>query len=160
MRLRLMPAVAALAFALAACGSQAAGNGRPTASASADAREAAGLKFAQCMREHGVDMQDPKPGEGIRILSRKGDEQKVQKAQEACKQYMKDAVGEKGKGIDPKQQDKMMKFARCMREHGIDMPDPSADGRVEINIPPGTPESKVKQVQQACKEFAPGGLLS
>lgn len=160
MRLRSTLAVPVLAFALAACGSPAANSAQPTASASGDAREAAGLKFAQCMREHGVDMQDPKPGEGIRIMARKGEEQKVQKAQEACKQFMKGAVGEKGKGIDPKEHDKMLKFAQCMREHGIYMPDPSSDGRVEINIPAGTPESKVKEAQQACKEFAPGGLLS
>ncbi|MBT2231249.1 hypothetical protein [Nonomuraea sp. NEAU-A123] len=164
MSIRLLLAVPVLALALTACGAKA-GEGdvasasgsttSPAASASASTdRRAAGLKFAQCMREHGVDMPDPEPNGPVAIQQRPGDEQKVQKAQEACKQFMQAAVGEKGKGLDPQKQDLLVKFAQCMRQHGIDMPDPAADGRIEINIKEGTPEEKVKEAQTACKQFA------
>ncbi|MFG1686401.1 hypothetical protein ACGFNP_39985 [Nonomuraea sp. NPDC049269] len=168
MRIRLLLAVPVLALALTACGAKAgegdvasasgstaspAVSNSSSASASTD-RQAAGLKFAQCMREHGVDMPDPEPNGPVAIQQRPGEEQKVQKAQDACKQFMQAAVGEKGKGLDPQKRDLLVKFAQCMRQHGIDMPDPTADGRVELNVPQGTPEQKVKDAQAACKQFA------
>jgi hypothetical protein len=52
------------------------------------------------------------------------------------------------------QRETALKFAQCMRQHGIDMPDPSADGRIDVNVPPGTPEQKVKEAHEACKEFS------
>ncbi|RCG31378.1 hypothetical protein DQ384_11770 [Sphaerisporangium album] len=164
-----MLAAAPLVLALAACGAPAgddgvasvsSGTAAPTASASAsaptDPREAQ-LKFAQCMREHGVAMKDPEPNGGIRIEGRKGEEDKIAKAQQACKHFMDAAIGDKLGKPDQKQLDRMLKFAQCMREHGIPMEDPGPDGRVMINIPPGTPEEKVKAAHAACKEFEPGG---
>ncbi|MDP9862821.1 MULTISPECIES: hypothetical protein [Streptosporangium] len=164
--IRLLLAVPILALALAGCGAETGGGGvvganggtaRSTASDPSSAptgkREAA-LKFAQCMREHGVDMPDPEPGGPIAIQERKGEERKVQKAQEACKQFMQAAVGEKGQGIDAKERDMLVKLAQCMRQHGIDMLDPGADGRIEINVPAGTPEQKVKDAHEACKQFS------
>ncbi|MEV0203128.1 hypothetical protein [Nonomuraea sp. NPDC050691] len=126
-----------------------------SASASMDPRTAQ-LKFAQCMREHGVEMDDPEPGGGIRIKSRKGDEAKMQEAQKACGHFMEAAIGDAKGKMDPKARDNALKFAQCMREHGIDMKDPS-DGRIEINVPAGTSEEKVKAAHEACKEFEPGG---
>ena len=165
MKIRLMLAVPVLAGALTACGATAGdgggvasasgGTAAPTASASAptDQRQAA-LKFAQCMREHGVDMPDPEPNGPIAIQERAGDGDKAKKAQEACKQFLQAAVGEQGQGIDAEKRDMLVKLAQCMRRHGIDMPDPGVDGKVEINVPAGTPEEKVKQAHEACKEFS------
>jgi hypothetical protein len=127
-----------------------------SASAPTDPREAQ-LKFAQCMREHGVEMDDPEPGGGIRIRSRAGDGQKVEQAQQACKHFMEAAIGDGSRKPGKEQLDRGLKFAQCMREHGIDMPDPAADGRIEVRIKPGTPEEKVNAAHEACKEFQPGG---
>ena len=61
---------------------------------------------------------------------------------------MEDAVGEIE--IDPEQQaemqEEMLEFAECMREHGIDMPDPvfGDDGRVEVGI--GGPDGEDRAV--------------
>ncbi|WP_431900912.1 hypothetical protein [Nonomuraea sp. bgisy101] len=181
MRMRTRRALAALppvlVLALAACGAPAGGTGassgtggdrggdtaKPAASASAAAptdRREAQLKFAQCMREHGVTMKDPEPNGAISVQTRKGEEQKVGKAQQACKHFMEAAVGDSKGKPDPEMLDQLVAFARCMREHGIDMKDPSPDGRVDIDIPRGTPERKVQEVQRACKEFAPEGFPS
>ncbi|GGK68463.1 hypothetical protein Sme01_13630 [Sphaerisporangium melleum] len=169
MKVRLLGAVGPLvlttALTLAGCGAPAPGAGvarasggePPAASPSASmSRRDAQLRFAQCMREHGVDMKDPAPDGPIRIESRKGDQRKVGEAQEACRHFMEAAVGDRMGKIDQRELDGLLKFARCMREHGIPMADPSADGRIEISVPPDTPEAKVKAAQEACKEFAPG----
>ena len=55
----LLP-IAIAAIALAACGGDSPGD---SGSTKADFREAA-LKHARCMREHGVDVPDPKFGPG------------------------------------------------------------------------------------------------
>src|SRR5690242_12273015 len=95
-----------LALALAGCGAAPADDGiasaggatsgggataGPSASAPVDRQEAQ-LKFAQCMREHGVDMPDPGPDGRVRIIGKKGDEASMQKAMQACQHFMKDAV--------------------------------------------------------------------
>ncbi|GGS72411.1 hypothetical protein GCM10010156_34100 [Planobispora rosea] len=168
-RLLLAAVPLALALPLAGCGAPAentgvasadgAGTGTaaasPSASVSVDPREA-GLKFAQCMREHGVDMEDPGPDGAIRIRV-KGERAKIQEAQEACKHFMDAAVGDRAGKPDQKMLDQGVKFAQCMREHGIPMKDPGADGKMMIQIPQGIPEEKVKEAQEACKEFEPGG---
>ena len=67
--------------------------------------------------------------------------------------------------IDPKEQDRALKFAQCMRDNGVDMPDPDFAGggiRVTIGVPGGggiTPDSEVFQAaQKACGPlFGPPG---
>jgi hypothetical protein len=45
------------------------------------------VKYAQCMREHGIDMPDPKPGEPIRLRITKDQEAKAEEAKEACRHF-------------------------------------------------------------------------
>jgi hypothetical protein len=100
-------------------------------SASIDPEDAA-FAFAKCMREHGIDMPDPEtqPGGGFsqRIDGRNVDPEKMQAAQEACQDILEQAGGFRGE-LDPEQLDKLVEFAQCMREHGIDMPDPTTNGK-------------------------------
>lgn len=167
MKIRILLATAPLALTLAACGGTAqpqtagiasadGGTAKPTASSSAnpsaptDRREAQ-LKFAQCMREHGVDMKDPEPNGGIRIEA-KGDKGTTDKAMEACNPIMANVVGDRVKQ-DPKARDQMLKFAQCMRENGIAMEDPK-DGKFMVKAPQGQ-EKQMEKAQEACKEFQP-----
>ncbi|MBE3012705.1 hypothetical protein IL992_26450 [Microbispora sp. NEAU-D428] len=160
-----------LALALTGCGAAPADDGiasaggatsgtasgaaaRPSATSTVDRQEAQ-LKFAQCMREHGVDMPDPDPDGRVRIMSKKGDEASMQKAMQACQHFMKDAVGDKLGGDDPQARDRMLKFAQCMREHGVDMPDPEPGKGLQVKIKPGQ-EKAMEEAQKACEEFAPG----
>ncbi|GIH61933.1 hypothetical protein [Microbispora siamensis] len=158
-----------LALALTGCGAAPADDGIASAggatsgttsgatarpSATVDRQEAQ-LKFAQCMREHGVDMPDPDPDGRVRIIGKKGDEATMQKAMQACQHFMKDAVGDKLGGDDPQARDRMLKFAQCMREHGVDMPDPEPGKGLQVKIKPGQ-EKAMEEAQKACEEFAPG----
>ncbi|MFE3447813.1 hypothetical protein ACFXJ8_02670 [Nonomuraea sp. NPDC059194] len=164
MRTRLFVAALPLLLA-AACGSApstaqvaSAGEGgtasaQPSASATLS-RDEAQLKFAQCMRENGVDMPDPDANGGIRIQGKKGEQDKTEAAMKACKQYLDQAAGER-KAMDPERRDQLVKFAQCMREHGVQMEDPGADGMIKMLGNQGD-EQTMKAAQEACKEFAPG----
>jgi hypothetical protein len=115
----------------------------PAADASAEPSasldpEAAGLAFAECMREHGIEMPDPEiqsgPGGGVGFsigVNGKQDPERLQAAHDACSHFLEDAIGER-KELDPEQLDRMVDFAECMREHGIDMPDPQTDGGMVV----------------------------
>ncbi|WP_433376040.1 hypothetical protein ACQPZX_07085 [Actinoplanes sp. CA-142083] len=53
--------------------------------------------------------------------------------------------------------DAPLKFAKCMREHGLPwFPDPE-DGKMSVAIPKGTDQSKVKAAEEACKQYMPNG---
>ena len=99
-------------------------------------REDAMLEFTECMREHGVDMPDPEvsggPGGGDAFaitneVNGPGEADAFEEAQEACGDILDDAMGERPQ-LDPEEEaemrDNMLAFAECMRDHGIDMPDP------------------------------------
>ena len=66
------------------------------------------------------------------------DSENFEEAQEACEPLMEEAVGEIER--DPEREaemrEQMLEYAQCMRDHGIDMPDPtfSDDGGVQIGV--------------------------
>ena len=67
------------------------------------------------------------------------DVEKMQEAMEACKSILGDAFGAPAE-IDPEMQDKMLEFAQCMRDNGVDFPDPDVSGgggRIQIGGPGG-----------------------
>ena len=55
-------------------------------------------------------------------------------------------------------QERALKFVQCMREQGIDLPDPDPEtGRVMMRFGPGTDRAKVEAAQEACKAYSPSG---
>jgi hypothetical protein len=159
-----------LVLALAACGGSpdgdrvaslsgggATGTTNGAAKTAAKDPQQAALDFAKCMREHGIDMPDPQVDEQGRVRVRVGgpgggarpDPKKLDEAQKACGHLM---GGGDGPGqIDPEERDAMVAFARCMREHGIDMPDPTGDGLVIRRDGDGGPDPSSEQFQEAEK---------
>ena len=74
------------------------------------------------------------------------------------------ACGSKDQPADAKKDEKgdMVQFAKCMRENGIDMPDPKQDenGGVMIQAMPGdaAPDmEKMNAAHEACKQHLPNG---
>lgn len=54
-------------------------------------------------------------------------------------------------------QDEQLAFARCMRENGVDMPDP-VDGRISISAAGGPEEmAKAEKANEACRHLLPNG---
>ena len=180
-RTLLLPAVLAVGLVATACGgaSEGAADGIATAGDGNGARTAsdkkkvdpqqAGLDFARCMREHGVDMPDPTPGEGGMVMigpgpgemqagrALSGPPAGFEEADKACRHFLEGLIGDGPGPLDAEQQDKALKFARCMRDNGVDMPDPDFSGggvRMTIGGGPGSatgPDSETfKAAQKAC----------
>ena len=118
-------------------------------------RQAAGLKFAKCMREHGIEMEDPKGGR-IGIKSGPGEEATMGKAQEACQQYLPKISEADRKKAD----ERGLEFAQCMRRNGVEeFPDPEgAMMRMDEGI---ADDSDFETAQEACQDLMGGpGLRS
>jgi hypothetical protein len=164
-----------LVLALASCGGegsdpQVASLGGTTTTEEDDAAsseerdpEQALLAYARCMREHGVDVPDPQvDGEGratFRLMRPRGNEQKFREAQEACGKHLENA---RPRNLSPEQEQEMreamLAFARCMREHGVDIPDPQfgeggGAGLRLRNVNPNDP--KFRQAEEACRDKLP-----
>jgi hypothetical protein len=135
------------------------------------------LAWAKCMREHGVDVPDPqvesgdngprltiRPGSGSRLDS--PDSEAFQEAQKACGL----PFGRSGRPplSDERReqmQEAMLAFAKCMREHGVDMPDPQFSGggglfratqRGGSGVDPDSPT--FQKAQKACQPIIEDAL--
>jgi hypothetical protein len=162
----VLAVVPVLALGLTACG----GGGKdPVAKAAASKSSDldAMRKFTQCMRQNGVDMPDP-TDDGGRIVMRASkmpgadSEAKMKAADAKCRHFQPNG----GKPIKPKPEElaKMRAMAKCMREHGVDMPDPDPDGSLTIKKGKGSTfdldSPTFKAADKACRQYAPGRIGS
>jgi hypothetical protein len=118
-------------------------------------REQALLKYARCMRENGVNLPDPVNGR-FDLRANRGQERKVAAAQEACRDILKNAAPKLSEEQQAEVREAALKFAKCMREHGVDMPDPKfrAGGGVLVQMPPGTErDPDLESAQKACQSI-------
>jgi hypothetical protein len=113
----------------------------PSASPSGDPGDG-GLGYAQCMRDHGIsDFPDPEASGSIPIRREPGsdldpDNPQFKAADDACKSLLPQPPSE-----EQQQQEfeDMLRFAQCMREHGItDFPDPKPGEGIDLNAEPGS----------------------
>ncbi|WP_214318367.1 hypothetical protein [Nonomuraea sediminis] len=148
--MNLTRTLAAVAILATACGT-------PPAAKSGDTEDPQ-VKYAQCMRSNGVaNFPDPVNG---RLEIRYGKDgvdpnsPQFKSAQAACKNLA--PAGTQQGSADNQQVKQMLKFAACMREHGVkNFPDPK-DGNLLIDgVDPNTPQFKAAMT--ACKQYMPGG---
>ena len=142
-----------------------------TADAPTDPEEAM-LAFTECMRDHGVDMPDPqqagastggaKGGGAVIAVNGDPNDPTFKQANEACEPLMANVRSEleddPERLAEMKQQ--MLDFAQCMRDHGVDMPDPTFDenGHVKIDLPPGeAPQRDTDAFNEAAEACNKGG---
>jgi hypothetical protein len=128
-----------------------------------------GEKFAQCMRKNGVpNFPDPNGQGQITINGSSGIDPrspKFQKAEQTCRKLLPNG-GEATPQQRAQMQQQMLKFAACMRAHGVkDFPDPdfsNGHGSIQLKGGPGSdlnPDSPTFQrAQNACKADLPGKL--
>jgi hypothetical protein len=152
--------------------------------ASVDPEEAM-LAFEKCMKEHGIDLQvavttggtggpgvdvqvgGPGAGTEAQPAPREFDAKALEEADKACRDLLPaSGMGDPGATIDPLFADQLLKFAQCMRDHGVDFPDPeiTVNGGAVQAIGGGAaidPTSKAFQDAQAdCAKELPGGSES
>ena len=176
----LAPAVVALALLTAACGGgggggqdsgvasidgKKAGGGSSGQKAKAVDREKAALAFAKCMRANGANVPDPDANGMFAITpdQQPPDPEAMARAETKCRKERAALQGSMGE--PPKDfQDKVLKMSRCMREHGVDMPDPrigsSGEAAVEID-PSKLDDPEFQKAQETCRKKVglpkPGG---
>ena len=173
-RWRLLALTAATFALVTACGSG--GGGNKVASLSDPAKPSGEQQandgrsdedkvrdFTKCMREHGVDIPEPTSspqpggaggpgGMSIEIQGNGPDKEKIDAANQACRSLLPN--GGKPPKLDAKQLDEMRNMAKCMREHGVNMPDPDPnnpgiimdDGTGKNNVDPEV----MKKAADAC----------
>jgi hypothetical protein len=127
------------------------------------------VRFAQCMRDHGVKgFPDPDADGTLTIddvlngSSLDPDAPAWKRATSACQDLQ--PAGFTGHKRDAAQQDAALVFAQCMRDHGVeDFPDPLKDGpMVDTNRIPSTAQGGGMEVlnaaMQACGDYAAKAL--
>jgi hypothetical protein len=159
-------AVAVTALALASCGG---GEGSGGGGASdREKMEEYALKSARCMREHGIDVPDPKPGQGMVINGDIANPEQFDRARRACEKKLgKPPVPELSEEDQREFRDAALKHARCMREHGIDFPDPTfgpnGEARIELRREdggPGPDDPAFKAADAACRKYLGRGAFT
>jgi hypothetical protein len=171
MRRSLLTAAATAALALAALALAACGGDDPAPASSSPGRRGidaktkqAMLAYARCMREHGTDMPDPQFDQGGGRVVQKSDlrnstPEQLRAAEQACAKYQRQFKPPPMSAAEKqRQRQAALANARCMREHGIDMPDPQFDenGGIEQKIERGSgidPESaQFREAEDACRD--------
>ena len=156
--------IAALGL-LTACGSSSDGDegaaAAEQAAPAANDEERALLAFAECMRDNGVpNFPDPVVNaDGTYSFPRPQGVQMsaVQDTFKECRSLLPEGFQTPGQGADPEQQDALLEFARCMREQGVDVPDPTATGGIHgmfANLDAQSPT--VQAAIQQCQQYLAG----
>ena len=137
------------------------------------------LEFSQCIRDNGVEeFEDPVIGAdgsiefsfGGRSDDPEGDRDAMREAFEACQEHL-DGLAFGPGSIDLTEiEDTMLEFAICMRENGVDMPDPDFSifgtgggglGEAEDGIFGGAidvDDPEIEAALEACQEVFSGSL--
>jgi hypothetical protein len=127
------------------------------------------LEYSECMRDHGIDMPDPvmvsadgnagpigaggtTSGKVIEIdneFDPASDE--FSEANEACGSILDDVMGDIE--IDPEQEaamrEQMLEYAECMREQGIDYPDPQFNEGGGVTMSAGAIDMDMEEFEAA-----------
>ena len=124
-----------------------------------------GLAFARCMRDQGVDVPDPDPdarfGSGGQNPGNVDlDDPKFQKALRECQDLLPGG-SPSDRTFDAKAQELILKLAKCMRQEGVEFPDPQFDangqpvggGNIRAKI---LSDPKFREALRKCRKFVPG----
>jgi hypothetical protein len=148
-------ATAGLMLLAAACG------GSPSTTKTGGTTNSHQVAFSRCMRSSGVtNYPDPNSGG---VIPKESSQQlgvsssKLQSAQSTCQRLLPN--GGKGPNQVEIQQVKTqgLKFAQCMRTHGVALPDPASDGQIpdpaSVGLNQGS--SSFEAANQACGKYRP-----
>jgi hypothetical protein len=161
--------IAAAVLALTACSgggsgenasSDNAGGPTPAADSSGSSDQQAvrdwALDYAECLRENGAEsFPDPTfDEEGVPVFGGSDADPELQAAKDACEGVLQQAPN-----FDPMDeaelaayQDRLLELSACMREHGVDMPDPTFDDEGNPQYPEQGDSKDAPDVLSAAEE--------
>ena len=155
----------ATAGALAACGGSSSthtsGAGQGTGQ---QQRIAALTQFAGCARTHGIPVPDPN-SQGQISGSQQLEQQyqntpQGQAALKACGSYLRTAVPQLTPANTQQARQATLLAVRCMRAHGIPVPDPGPDGLINPSAAASINKASPQflRAQQACAHLFPSSF--
>lgn len=146
--MRIWFCAAVTACALSACGGGDSGGGAVN---DRQAEQDAALRFASCMREHGVDVPDPGP-DG-QVTSGAPASGPTEAALAACRKEAPKGASADADPSAPAVSDRQLALAKCLRKHGVKATDPEIDetGDNAITVQGMTPGAR-----RACAKLLPG----
>lgn len=144
----------ALALPLAACGSSGGGGGDGTAAAADDAQDTSRLELQQCLRENGVDVSEP-GGEGGPPSD--VDMEAMREALEGpCADLARGAFGSISEEDRAEFEDARVRMTACLREQGVDLPEPEAGRPALMRIDPD--DEDLQAAMETCRDELPEGM--
>lgn len=109
-------------------------------------------QFEKCMEEHGVVFpKSPEDAENFQP-----DMEAMQAADEACRNLLPN--GGQPPPLDPKQLDQLREQAKCLREHGVDAPDPDPNNPY-LSFNEQDPEA-MQKAMEACMGGGGGAVAT
>jgi hypothetical protein len=164
MRTRMSAGILLAALTLAACGGGGGDSGDASGGTGSADIHAAAVYYAQCMRSKGYNMPDPTFDEDDNPvfqepdLAKNLDKDTFLRDRQECNRRLNEAWAAAGRP-NRKEQDRqgLLAFAQCMREKGVNVPDPDAQGgwvldKKLLNSPAWGPAA------QACRDKLPAGM--
>ena len=130
--------------------------------------EQALVDFAECMREQGVEVETSYEGDGadvgIRIEAEPDDVAPgdLEEADAACRHLLPKGLMEPPSAEEREEMfDNALRFAECMREHGIDWPDPqqAEGGGILFGPADGTDpnDPAIREAEEECRPLIERG---
>jgi len=122
------------------------------------------VKFAECMRSHGIDVPDPQAG---RVQIPVATDSATAAALRACQQWLPalnaGAVSSQNAKLAAELPG-LIAYARCMRGHDIAMLDPNSFGALNLGPVPGITNGfgryspQFRAADAACRHLLPAGV--
>ena len=176
---RIWPAIVLpllLSAALAGCGGEKSDSGdvatlgdptaAPSASAAPGGEPASSddaerwLQFTGCLRDQGLDVQDPAIAGGLPGLrNQTGDKAKRKAAIAACVQYAPPGVH--GGGMSAEDRQKMLNYMQCLRDNGVQVSDPDPSTGLPQRADRDkfrNPDTRMLAAQKACMAKLPASF--
>ncbi|MBT2411911.1 hypothetical protein J7I94_15265 [Streptomyces sp. ISL-12] len=121
------------------------------AAASRNAEDEKAVEYAECLRENGLDVEDPGEGGGLRITGR-AQKEVLDKAMEACRDLNPMQGNETA---NAEAEERMREQAACMRKNGVEeFPDPEPGKGIRIGRSV-VEDPDFEAAEKACQEYAP-----
>ncbi|MFC4337684.1 hypothetical protein [Salininema proteolyticum] len=150
-RISLLALPAAMAVALAACG----GGGEGDDGAEGMTEEDKRVKYNECLRDNGIDIQDSEGGTGAVTLD-EGDMEAFDEAKEACEEFEPEPA-EGAPQSDEEAYQQMLAYAECMRENGVDdFEDPEPGGAMKAMPQEMMEDPTFQAAMEACEKVFEG----
>lgn len=118
--------------------------------------------YTDCMRDNGIEMPESSDIAGgvVEFEATALDPETFDDAQAACGEILTDAFGEfeLSPEEEAEQRDMALAFARCMRDEGIDWPDPGTENAAIIEFGDTSVDQEAfDEALQTCNEATFGG---